>query len=286
MTVQTLTPVNSPNLKDKAVLITGGASGLGRHAAICFAEAGAHVTVADIQDASQLAAESTARGLRLQFIQCDVTSWDSQAKAFKSAVDFTPKKSLDIVAAFAGVDDSGHLVDHVQTMQASSDSTLPPPSIAPLEVNTKGAFYTAALALHHLRRQSHGSEWSPDSQRTTSLTIISSMAGYIDDTHDTIYTASKFGSRGLFRAIRGRARDGLNVRVNLIAPWAIKTPMTAPFLPILKDSGIEEGRGITFAAEDDLTQALMRIAVDENISGKPPPLVCLLQLIHHLNQTS
>jgi hypothetical protein len=70
---------------------------------------------------------------------------------------------------------------------------------------------------------------------------------------------SKVGSGGIFRAIRARAHAELHVRVNLVAPWAMKTPMTAPILKQMAKFGIEEGKGITFVEYDMLTQAVVRI---------------------------
>ena len=55
MTIESLTPTDPSNLKNKSILITGGASGLGLHAAKFFAEAGAFVTIADVQDGSSVA---------------------------------------------------------------------------------------------------------------------------------------------------------------------------------------------------------------------------------------
>ena len=74
--------------------------------------------------------------------------------------------------------------------------------------------------------------------------------------------------RGLWRSIRARAAAEMGVRCNLIAPWAVKTPMTAPILEALDRIGIKEGAGITFASEDTVVQAVMRCIGDARMSGK------------------
>ena len=225
-----------------------------------------HVTIADVQSGDKIVQDLTGDGLKAQYVHCDVTDWISQDAAFKAALAFSPTKTLDIVASFAGVDRQGHLVDHVKTADVSLTSPAPaPPSINELKVNTIGTLYTATLALHYSRLIPQG-EASPPNSKV--LIIVSSAAGYIDDTHNTAYTTSKFGSRGLFRALRTRAKDELNIRVNLVAPWAIKTPMTAPLIEQLANYGIEEGKGITFVKSEILTNAVAMISVDETFSGK------------------
>lgn len=185
----------------------------------------------------------------------------SRVRAFQSALAYSPTKSLDIVAIFARIDDSGHLVDDVLSIKASIDGDVPQPGgIRPIQVNLIGAYYTVRLSLHYARLG--------DQATTKSLIMVASLAGYVDDKHDTVYTASKFGARGLFRAIRGRARDEPNVRCNLIAPWAMKTPMVAPILDKMMEHGIEEGKGITFAKPETLTTAIAKIAIDESISRR------------------
>ena len=167
------------------------------------------------------------------------------------------------------MDRTGHLVDYVATTEASLDGPPPPaPSLAPIEVNLKGACYTATLALHYFRLKPQGTTLA---QSSKALVIVSSLAGYVDDTHSSPYTASKFGSRGLFRAIRAQAHQQLNVRVNAIAPWAMKTPMIEAALERIADFGILPGKGTTIVEHDVLTQAVARIAVDESISGTSMP---------------
>jgi 5'-hydroxyaverantin dehydrogenase len=137
---------------------------------------------------------------------------------------------------------------------------LKTPQIREIQVNLIGALYTATLGLHYAKLGSQ--------ETTKSIIVVSSLAGYLDDTQNSIFTTSKFGFRGLFRAIRARAKEQLNVRCNLIAPWAFKTSMTAPILEKMKEYGIEEGKGITFVEQPKLTMAAARIASDENISGR------------------
>lgn len=60
----------------------------------------------------------------------------------------------------------------------------------------------------------------------------------------------------------------MGVRCNLIAPWAIKTPMTEAILGMLDELGIKEGEGITFASEETVVQAVIQCVDDASISGK------------------
>jgi len=267
MVISKLAPTDLSKLRGISILITGGASGLGRSSAVLFANSGAFVTIADVQDGSELAAELSGQGYNVQFVHCDVNDWNSQVRAFQAALNFSPTKTLDMVAAFAGIDVTGHLVDHVLPTEVSLDGPPPPiPNLVSIEVNLKGGFYTATLALHYLRLGSGGST-GDTTKASKSLVIVSSLAGYIDDTHSSAYTASKFGSRGLFRAIRAQAHQQLNIRVNAICPWAMKTPMIEGALQRMADFGILPDKGITLVPHDVLTQALTRIAVDESISG-------------------
>ncbi|KAL3476658.1 hypothetical protein BJX99DRAFT_138178 [Aspergillus californicus] len=274
MTILPLSPADPSKLQGLSVIVTGGASGLGLHAATLLAKSGALVTIADIQDGSDIAASLCSQGHRVQYVHCDVTNWDSQVKAFQTALNFSPTKTLDAVASFAGVDTTGPLVDHVAPTEISLDSVPPIPSLAPIEVNLKGTFYTATLALHYFRLPPQGPTSSISQNHTSkSLTIVSSLAGCIDDTHSTAYTASKFGSRGLFRAIRAQAHQQLNVRVNAICPWAMKTPMIEGALQRMADFGILPEKGITLVPHDVLTQALVRIVLDEEIHGRAIAIV-------------
>jgi len=170
----------------------GGASGLGRETAILLANNRSYVTIADIQSREQTVEELKSNGHNAQYVQCDVTSWDSQVKAFQSALAFSQNKTLDIVAIFAGIDSQGHLIDHATSISSSIDGLNP--RIREIQVNLIGALYTATLGLHYSKLGSQ--------ETRKSLIIVSCLAGYLDDTHNSIYTTSKFGLRGLFRAIR------------------------------------------------------------------------------------
>lgn len=260
-----LLPIDISGLKGRSVLITGGASGLGRDTAKAFAVAGAYVTIADIQSAGEFVKELSDSGHHVQTVHCDASDWESQVEAFKKAINFSPNGTIDIVALFAGVDNVGHLVDQVNSTEVSLKEDPAPPSTLSLEVNTKGSFYSTYLALHYFRLKSQADEGTSGAK---SIIFVASLAGYIDDTHNSSYTASKFGVRGIFRAVRQRAFTDIGVRCNLIAPWAIVTPMTKPLLAMMSQMGIEEGKGITFAKAETCVEAVGRCAVDKSLSGK------------------
>jgi 5'-hydroxyaverantin dehydrogenase len=96
-----MSDINWDLLKDRSVLITGGASGLGEATTRKFHQHGAYVTVADVQDGRTLTDEL---GDRTTYVQCDTINWDQLAAAFKHAASFAPSKTIDVVVLFAGVD--------------------------------------------------------------------------------------------------------------------------------------------------------------------------------------
>jgi 5'-hydroxyaverantin dehydrogenase len=265
-------------LKGKSVLITGGASGLGLATAREFAAAGAYVTIADIQPVEageKIVRQLTNQSYKVTYAYCDVTNWESQVKAFKTAIMFAPQKMLDVVAMFAGIgSEAGNVVEHVQANEASLDQDPAQPSIRPLDINLTGVYFSTYLALHYFRLKPQNQEQAPpinsDSggMQTKSLIFISSLAGYIDYPGHSLYNAGKFGVRGLFRSIRSKTKD-MGVRSNLLAPWYIKTPMTADLRKHLKSQGIEEGKGITFGRIEDVVEIAGRCAVDESLDGMP-----------------
>ena len=72
-------------LEGKVALISGGASGIGRAEAVLFAQEGASVVVADLQErqGSEVVDEITAAGGRAAFVQLDVRDADAWAAAVK-----------------------------------------------------------------------------------------------------------------------------------------------------------------------------------------------------------
>lgn len=255
-------PLSGPlDFKDRSILITGGASGLGLATVRAFVSAGAYITIATNIPVPKNVLESyKSSSAHVQEVICDISDWESIHGAFKKALAFSPTGTIDVVAMFAAIDKGGHLVDRIQASGPDVEPQLP--STAELDVNLKGTLYTTSLALHYFRQQGDAPP------RDKSLIFVSSLAGYIDDTHNTVYTASKFGVRGLWRGIREKASTDMAVRCNLIAPWAIKTPMTEPILGMLDSLGIKEGEGITFASEETVVQAVVRCVGDTSISGK------------------
>lgn len=84
-------------------LITGGASGIGRAAALRFAAEGAFVVVADIGDSAGEALAAELGAERARFVHCDVSSEEETARCVATAVEFTGR--LDILMNNAGIYD-------------------------------------------------------------------------------------------------------------------------------------------------------------------------------------
>ncbi|KAK0557619.1 hypothetical protein OC846_000407 [Tilletia horrida] len=212
-------------LKSVVVLITGGASGLGKNTALRFAQYGAKVVIVDrSQQGLDLAAkEARAAGGDVLTVRADVTSWDDQAAAFQAAErQFGP---ISIVVANAGITD-------VETFypEASEDLKVPKrPNLTTVDVNIKGVLYTSRLALHYLRK------------------------GDL-----TSYSVSKAGVLGLHRSLaldalmNGDAFAGSGLRIIMIAPFFVRTPLINDFISAGRLDHVKN-----FAQADDVSAAIL-----------------------------
>jgi NAD(P)-dependent dehydrogenase (short-subunit alcohol dehydrogenase family) len=190
----------------RSALVTGGASGIGRAAALLLARDGASVTVVD-RDAD--AAEETVReveaaGGRALAAPADIGNEDEVAGAVAAAVDAFG--GLDGVVTSAGIFHGGDLKP---LGEVELDDFL-----FVLRVNLAGTFLAIKHAVPHLVA------------RRGAVVTIASTAALKGHGYGSGYTASKGGVAALTRlAAVQYGRQG--VRVNCICPGGVDTPMTA-----------------------------------------------------------
>lgn len=101
----TITPDRS-NLRDKSVIVTGGANGMGESVVRHLVGHGAFVTFADVNDERGRGIETELNdqyGQRCIFVKCDVRSWAEQKVLFETAKSKSPCNSVDVVLANAGI---------------------------------------------------------------------------------------------------------------------------------------------------------------------------------------
>lgn len=254
-------PLHFSILKNKTVLITGGVSGLGALIATAFAEQGALVTAADIneQQGKAFAQELIQKGLHINFVNTDVSDWTSQVNAFKSAIAFGERKSIDIVVAAAGVGGSWYTSKDEEPPSLDKDPPEPTRSVSVFDVNAKGVYFTSKLAHYYFALPSTRTEPSNPSY-SKSLVVISSLAGYLE-LNNVDYTASKWAVRGMFRATRTLMEDQ-GYRMNLIAPWVMDTPMSKGLADLCREKGFPVGDA------KNVADTVIRCAADDSISGK------------------
>ncbi|HTR78158.1 MAG TPA: glucose 1-dehydrogenase [Gemmatimonadaceae bacterium] len=197
-------------LAHKVALITGGASGIGREAALLFAREGAAVVLVDVADeAGRRTAEQIASaGGRASYVHADVSSArDSEAMIARAERDFG---RLDVLFNNAGImhaeDD-----DAIATSEATWDLTM--------GINARGVFLGCKFGIPALRRAGGGSI----------INTASFVAKLGAATPQVAYTASKGAVLSMTRELAViHARE--HIRVNALCPGPLRTPLLMSFL--------------------------------------------------------
>ena len=208
-------------LSDKVAVITGGISGLGRASALRYAAEGARVVVADInaERGANAAAEMSAGGASIEFIQVDVTSKESQQALFDDVV--SRYGQVDTVLAAAGVSSSGYISGEVSEVEADPEERMFHNRMLEdwekvMAVNVTGVMLTNQMAIKHMLAKGNAG----------SIVNIASIAGRRPLPGASDYCVSKAAVIMLTQTVATEYSTS-NIRVNAIGPGFIETPMTA-----------------------------------------------------------
>jgi len=185
--------------KDKVVMITGGASGIGAASAEAFAAAGARVLIADSN--TQAGVELASRLPEACHVDCDVTMETAVAAAVEVALARwghldCAVNSAGTVGQFASLDTLG--LDEWRRV---------------IDINLTGLYLCLKYQLAAMKPRGSGA-----------IVNISSGAGLIATPGLGAYCASKHGVLGLTKtAAMEFVKAG--IRVNAVLPGATRTPM-------------------------------------------------------------
>ena len=199
----------SADLRGKAVIVTGGASGIGLAAVRLFARCGARVALNDLPDNSSIATQVDSlkkQGLDVLAAPGDVGKPAEARRMVEDAVRNMGR--LDYLVNNAGGGFTDRPIPPVELDKLTDDLWD-----RVLDVNLKGAFHCAHAASSHLK------------QVKGAVVNNASTAGLgINQGSSIVYAASKAAlsnlTRGLAKAL------GPEVRVNAVAPGHIRTPRT------------------------------------------------------------
>ena len=194
-------------MSSPVVLITGALTGIGRAAAIIFAQEGAHIVVSGRRDkqGQELVAELQGLGAEAIFVRTDVRNDDD----VRNLVDQTVKRfgRLDIAVNNAGTEGEPGLVTD-QTAESYA---------AAFDTNVLGVLLSMKHELRAMLPQGSGS-----------IVNVSSAYGSIGAAGASVYVASKHAVEGLTKSAALEVA-GTGVRVNVVAPGTVDTGMLTRF---------------------------------------------------------
>ncbi|MFP4148876.1 MAG: SDR family NAD(P)-dependent oxidoreductase [Nitriliruptoraceae bacterium] len=190
---------------DKVVVVTGGASGIGRATAVRFAAEGASVVVADVTDdaGNETVAMITEAGGQAVYQHADVSSDADAAALVATAAE--SYGGLDIAVNNAGI--LGHFMPAADIPLEEFDRIM--------AINVRGVFLGIKHQLPAIVQRGGGA-----------IVNVASAAGYLAQPFAAAYTASKHAVLGLTKAAAlDHARSG--VRINSVCPGGVATNIAA-----------------------------------------------------------
>lgn len=250
--------------RDKVMVITGAAGGIGKACAIRAAKEGAKLVLADKKEemSQETLEEIKAITPHVDFIIGDLTNEETCRKLINTAIE--KYNHIDILINNAGITGTPAPVHEMSEEMFRHV----------LDSNIMIAFYCSKLALPSMMEQKHGS-----------IVNVSSVAGLTGFPGHSAYVTSKHGLNGLTRNMALDYAD-YGIRVNAVNPGTTQTPMYDEALEFLAnkrrlaaengvkpEDNIVQGKTVSpqkrVAAAEEVANGILFLASEEasNITG-------------------
>jgi len=191
----------------KAVLVTGGGSGIGRAVCLAFAREGADVGIADVNmEGAEAAAQDVRKeGRRGIPVKVDVTDPTSVQTMVSQTVSELGR--IDVLVNSAGVRE---IVPFLHLPVSEWQRVI--------AINLTGTFLCSQAVAQYLVQQNRGGK----------IINLASVAGIMAVPNRAAYVASKHAVIGLTKEMAIELADK-QIQVNAVAPGVVETAMTASY---------------------------------------------------------
>ncbi|MDM5175970.1 3-hydroxybutyrate dehydrogenase [Massilia sp. DJPM01] len=221
------------NLQDKVTVITGAASGIGKHIAQVYFDSGAKVVIADLNlEAAQAAAkELDPSGERSMAVAMNVTSEEEVDSGIAAvAARFG---GIDVLVSNAGI----QIVAPLQDFAFADWKKM-------LAIHLDGAFLTTRACLKVMYAQGRGG----------SVIYMGSVHSKEASPLKSAYVTAKHGLIGLCKVV---AKEGAahGVRANVICPGFVRTPLVEKQIP-------EQAKALGMSEADVVKNVMLKETVD------------------------
>jgi 3-oxoacyl-[acyl-carrier protein] reductase len=235
-------------LRDKVVIVTGAAAGIGRATALRFAEEGCRVAAWDVNDsvADEVTEELGAAGGSGYFQRVNVAETGEVDAAVAEIVE--KWGGIDVLVNNAGILRDAQLVKYKdgQVVATMSDEQWE----AVIGVNLRGVFNCTRAAVPHMIARGGGA-----------VLNASSVAGRDGNFGQTNYVAAKAGLIGMTKTW-SRELARYKIRVNAVAPGFVKTEILASMPDKILDAMVAHTPLGRIGETRDIADAYLWLASD------------------------